>query len=176
MVMTNLVEAITSTFHRAEQLDLLHLSLINLLDMVKDGEVDLVLDQDSKSVKQKRAFIDKLIAGVSSEELAEVLRSQPLDFFREKDLGEFLTALRKEAEKFEIVRLTLALEFKEQDLRDMVAVLSEKLGKPVVLSIKVDRSLFGGAIIQHGSYQSDFSLHTQLDIFRSRWHKAVVAS
>lgn len=173
--MNNLAKELTKSFFRAEQLDLLHLSLINLLDMVKDGEVDLVLDQDSKSEQQKRLFIDKLIEGVRSQELAAFLKAQPLDFFREKDFGTFLEAMRKEADTFDIVRLTLAIEFKEPALREMAAVLSEKIGKPVVLSIKVDRTLYGGAIVQHGSYQSDFSLHTQLDIFRSRWHRAVVA-
>lgn len=173
--MSNLAQELTGSFIKAEQLDLLYLSIISLLDMVKDGEIDLVLDQEGKSVKQKRLFIDKLIDGIHSPELAESLRQQPLEFFYEKDFGPFLEQLKKEADKFEIVRITVALEFKEVDLREMTAFLSEKLGKPTVLSIKLDKNLFGGAIVQHGSFQSDFSLHTQLDIFRSRWHKAVVA-
>lgn len=173
--MNNIAKELTKNFFRAEQLDLLHLSLINLLDMVKDGEVDLLLDQEGKSMKQKRLFIDKLIAGVRSEELAEFLRAQSVDFFREKDFGAFLEAMRKEAETFDIVRLTLAIEFKENDLKEMSQLLGEKIGRPVVLSIKVDRNLYGGAIVQHGSYQSDYTVHTQLDLFRSRWHRAVVA-
>ncbi|CAN5129830.1 hypothetical protein BH11PAT4_BH11PAT4_1190 [soil metagenome] len=173
--MSSETSSFVSGFYKAEQLDLLYLSLISLTDMVKDGEVDLVLDQDKKSAKQKQLFIEKLVSGVQSPELKTFLKKQPVDFFYERDLGPYLQQLKKEADQFEIVRLTVAAIFKEADLQEMANLLSEKLGKPAVLSIKVNRTLFGGAIVQHGSYQSDFSIHTQLDIFRSRWHKAVVS-
>ena len=62
---------------------------------------------------------------------------------------------------------------KEKDIKEMAEVMSQKIGAQVVLSCKVDSSLIGGAIIQHGSYVSDYSLKSQLDLFRSRWHKAV---
>jgi F0F1-type ATP synthase delta subunit len=173
--MSSELSVLTAAFTKAEQLDLLYLSLINLMDMVKDGEVDLVLDQEGKSTKQKQLFLDKMVAGVQSVELATHLKSQPMDFFYEKNLGPFLQQLKREADQFEIVRLTVAVVFKEKDLKEMATFLSEKLGKPTVLSIKLDKNLFGGVIVQHGSFQSDFSVHTQLDIFRSRWHRAVVS-
>jgi ATP synthase F1 delta subunit len=163
--------------YRAEQLDLLHLTLINLLDMVRDGEIDLVLEQDTKTDQHKNLFIEKLLTDCKSAELkktlTEHLAADGIDFFREKNLGPFLQAIQHAANACTVVKLTVAVEFKEKDLREMAAVLSERLGKQVVLGIKVDHSLIGGAIIQHGSYLNDYSVKTQLEMYRSRWHKAV---
>lgn len=66
------------------------------------------------------------------------------------------------------------MHFKEHDVWEFAALLSKKIDRPVVVSVKVEKDLIGGAIIQFGSYLSDFSIKTQLDIFRENWHKAVV--
>ena len=168
-----LVEAM----YKAEQLDLLHLSLINLIDMVRDGEIDLVLDQDNKTLTQKKLFIEKLINDITSPELKKLLtdrlKNEGVEIFSEKNIGPFLHAIQRTANGCTVVKLTVATTFKEKDLQEMAAILSERIGKQVMLSIKVDTSLIGGVIMQHGSYLSDYTVKTQLDLYRSRWHKAV---
>jgi F-type H+-transporting ATPase subunit delta len=172
--------------YRAEQIDMLHLSLINLLDMVKDGEIDLVLDQNGKTFKQKAAFIDKIIEAVESKELKDGLleifnieledTNQEMNYFREKYLGTLLRNLQEKAEKFTVVRLTLAKEFKDTDLREMVLILEKKIEKRVALEITVDSSLIGGAVIQFGTYISDYSLKSRLDQFRAHWRSVSEAA
>lgn len=173
-------EALVTSLYRAEQLDLLHLSLISLLDMVRDQEINLVLEQSSKSDQHKKLFLEKLIAGVKSKELAAALTTElkagNLSFFEEKPFGDFLKAMQDIAHTCVIIRLTVAIAFKEKDIKEMATLMSEKIGAQVVLSCKVDGSLIGGVIIQHGSYVSDYSLKSQLDLFRSHWHKAVAHS
>lgn len=177
-------EGILEKIYRAEQVDFLHLSLINLLDMVKDGEIDLMLEQPKKTFKQKAAFIDKVIEGIESRELRAALLeifqleledpAHELAFFREKYLGALLRTLQQEAEHFIIVKLVVAVDFKEKDLREMVDLLEGKIERQVALELRVDPDLIGGAIIQFGTYISDYSLKTRLDLFRSHWHRAVV--
>ncbi len=173
-----LVSALLAKLYRAEQLDALHLSIINLLDMVMDEEISLVLEQKGKTDTEKFSFLQKVVDSVHSPELHGLLEDavhrKDLRFFDEKELGDLLRYLQKQAQQFVIVKLTVAVHFKEHDVWEFAALLSKKIDRPVVVSVKVEKDLIGGAIIQFGSYLSDFSIKTQLDIFRENWHKAVV--
>ena len=112
-----------------------------------------------------------------SEELQNILTEQiskgNLDFFSKKEFPDFLAHLQREVEKIVIVKLTVALKFKEPDLKAMASLLSEKIGKPVAFQLTVDRSLIGGAIIQYGNYLSDYSIRTKLGEFKEQWHEAI---
>ncbi len=172
------MSSILSKMFVAHQLDLLHLSIINLLDMIKDGEIDLVLEQNKKTAVQKSLFIQKIIESLDSPELRDALQAEldakNIDFFLEKHLRDILVALQKEAERIIPVHLTVAVEFKMRDLQDMVSLLSKSLGHQTVLDVHVDRSLIGGTVIQFGNYISDYSIKSRLEQFRSRWEEAVV--
>ena len=172
------ISGILSQIYTAKQLDVLHLSIINLLDMIKDGEIDLVLEQNKKTAKQKKAFIQKIIDSLESSELVTPLQNEldagNVDFFFEKHLKEYLGQLQHEAEKVVPVKLTTAIEFKVKDLRDMVDQLTRSLGKPTVLNISVDHSLIAGAIVQYGNYITDYSLKSRLEQFRKHWEEAVI--
>jgi len=146
--------------------------------MIKDGEIDLVLEQAKKTETQKRAFVQKVIDSLDSPELRDALQDEldsgSTDFFLEKHLRELLIALQKEAERILTVKLTVAIEFKQKDLQEMASLLSTNLGKPVALDVSIDHSLVGGTIIQYGNYISDYSIKSRLEQFRSRWKEAVV--
>jgi F-type H+-transporting ATPase subunit delta len=170
------ISEIIARIATAHQLDILHISIIDLLDMMKEGEIDLILEQPKKTALQKAAFIAKLIDSVESPELKEALmkelKSGELDFFREKYLRDLLESLQKEAEKIATVKLTVAVEFKKADIAAMTALLAKKFGRRVAMDLTVERSLIAGAIIQHGSYITDYSVKTRLEHFRSTWKAA----
>lgn len=173
----------------ASQLDVLHLSLINVIDMVKDGEIDLLLDQAGKSPKQKALFLQKIVDGVESTELRQALQEtlneqagtamqsaveDSFSFFREHALADLLHRLQSNAESITIVRLQVATEFKPDDLREMATLLSKKINQQVALLPTVEHSLIGGAIVQFGTYLSDYSVRARLEQFRAHWHRAVI--
>jgi len=174
------ISGIVAQIATARQLDVLHLSVINLLDMIKDGEIDLVLDQASKTPAQKKGFIEKIADSIESPELQAALRKElsagNLDFFHEKYLRDLLEQLQKEAEKMITVKLTVAVEFKKADIAEMTTLLAKKLGRPVALDLSVERSLIAGTIVQYGSYITDYSVKTRLDQFRASWKSAAVES
>ncbi|HSI20667.1 MAG TPA: F0F1 ATP synthase subunit delta [Verrucomicrobiae bacterium] len=172
------IASILDQFYRAEQVDLLHLALTNVLEMVSAGEVDIFLDQRQKNASQKKAFVQKIIGSIESPELKSAFQAEldadNLEFFRERSLGTTLSLLQRETEKIKIVRLHVALEFKEKDFREMVALLEEQLNAKVALSISVERSLLGGAIIQYGTALRDSTLKSRLEVFREHWKQAAV--
>lgn len=172
------ITSILNQFYTAAQVDLLHLALTNLTEMIAAGEIDIVLDQREKTPVQKKAFIQKIVNGVECPELRQGLQARlaedDIEFFRERTLGTTLAALQKEAERISIVKLTVAVEFKEADLREMVAQLETQLGNPVALDLTVEHGLMGGAIVQYGTAIRDYSIKSRLEQFREHWKKAVV--
>lgn len=175
---TAFITSILDQFYTAAQVDLLHLALTNLFEMISAGEVDIILDQREKTPTQKKAFIQKIINGVECPELKQALQSKltegEVDFFRERNLEASLTALQHEAEKIIIVKLKVAVEFKEPDLREMAKLLEEQLDAPAALDLEVEHGLIGGAIVQYGTAIRDYTLRARLETFRDHWKKAAV--
>ncbi len=178
MTTTDFITNVLDGFYRAEQVDLLHVALTNLLEMVSAGEIDIYLEQHEKTAAQKKAFIQKIVSDVESPELKkaleERLKENDLEFFRERNLGGVLAAVQRVAETIQIVKLRVAVSFKEKDLQDMVKQLEEQLGTEVALELSVERSLLGGAIVQFGTAIRDYSIKSRLETVRETWKAAVV--
>lgn len=174
----NLWQTIIGQLHLTEQLDALNLDIVNLRDLVQDGEIELVLGQASKSSQQKIAFLEKIIIKLLSPELKNtfqfVLHGGDIDFFGSTNLPIFLDTLQSAITNIAVVTLTVAITFKPEDLRELSQEATDKIGRPVVFDLRVDRTLLGGAIVRYGNYISDYSLKTRLEQFRTNWRSAVV--
>lgn len=172
------ISGIISQISVGKQLDVLHFSIIDLLDLTKDGGIDAILEEPRKTTAQKTAFIKKIVESVESPELHDALESElaagNLDFFSGKYLRDLLMQLQREAEKIISVKLTVAIDFKKADLAQMNALLTEKLGRRVAIDLSVDKGLIAGCILQYGSYISDYSVKTRLEQFRLTWKAAVI--
>jgi len=168
---------ILSNLLHSQQFDRLYISVTSLSDMSRAGDLDIFLDQTQKSEKQKILYVQKVINDVISEELkaslSKALSEYGFDYFFSKNLSSFLAALQKTAEAIRTVRLEVAVDFKEKDLKEMANVVSNKLKCPIALDITINKDIIGGAIIQYGTYISDYSLKTRLMQFRTHWHRAV---
>lgn len=160
-----------------QQLDRLHLSLVQLLDMANEGELDLILDQPNKTKHHKELFLRKVVDSLSCPELQiplrAILREGNTDFFSRRNLVDWAKDLEHQAEAIAVIKLTVAIPFESREVRQFIRVLSRKMGRPVALEITTDPSLIGGVVIQHGNYLSDYSLKSRLDQFRSSWQRAV---
>lgn len=171
-------QRIIDEIYLAQQVDDLHLSLINLLEMVDEEELELVLEQPKKSSKQKDAYLTKVIDQLPSKELAEALteahKKEGLDFFGKHSFAAWIKQLQRLAETIQVVKVTFALEFKEKDLRQIALEFSQRSGKKTAFDISIDKRMLGGLIIQYGNYITDYSLRARIDQFRSTWHKAVL--
>jgi hypothetical protein len=95
-------------FYRADQVDLLHVAIANMTEMITAGDIDIFLDLAGKTAAQKKAFLQKIINGIESPELRSALQAKlaedDIEFFRERNLSIMFTALQKEAERITIVK------------------------------------------------------------------------
>ena len=171
-----LVQQVMDSLYLAEQIDLLHLSIASLTGTIETGGTDLFLDVSHKSPTQKKLYLQKLLAEVRSPQLKKVLddtlQAGDIDFFLRAHISEFLAELDHEIESITIIRLGVAIEFKDKDIRELIGVLEKRLDQKVAFDIEIDPTLIGGAVIQHGNYISDYSLKSRLDQFREEWKEA----
>jgi F-type H+-transporting ATPase subunit delta len=170
---SDLAALVVGSITRAEQLDMLHLSVTKLFDMISSGDLDIIISQAGKSASSKQRFLEKVFADIASPELRTYLKKQPLVFFSGNTLEPFLAALRAEAGRVGIVKLTIALELRENDIAVLARQVSEQLDRPIAFSITIDPSIIGGAIVQYGSYISDSTLRMKLDSLEDTWKEAV---
>ena len=171
-----LAASLVSQLLLAKELDTLHLSLVNLRDLAEAGEIDLVLDQPKKTPDQKKAALEGMLKELPSlplrKVILEALKKDGLELFIRQNLLDTLDILRQTAEGVQVVRLTVAVEFKEKELKGFANELCAKLNKPVVLELAVQRELIGGVVVQYGSYISDYSLRSRMQQFREHWQSA----
>jgi len=79
------------------------------------------------------------------------------------EINQLFQDYRAQSEGAIEAELIAALEVGESQLRAIEASLSERLGKKVTLTSRIDESLIGGAIIQAGDMVIDGSIRGQLD-------------
>lgn len=174
----DLSNAVISQLLLAKELDTLHLSLINLRNLAAEGEIDLVLDQVNKSTSQKSLFLEKILKDLPSlplrKSLMGAMQSEGLGFFAKQRLTDTVSRLQAAAEHVQVLKLNLATEFKEKELHLFATTLANKLGRPVVLELTVQKELLGGVVIQYGAYISDYSMRSRLQQFSEHWESAVV--
>jgi F0F1-type ATP synthase delta subunit len=71
--------------------------------------------------------------------------------------------------------LTTAVELEDEDLRQLCHDLTFRLGRKVLIDIKIDKGVLGGAVIKKDNYILDYSLATKLAKLSEEWKKSVQA-
>lgn len=160
-----------------KQLDQLNADIIFLKDTNGCGDMDLILDDPQKTAGQKTLYVQKIIDTLTYSRLKyffqQVLNLGELKEFKDDNLSLFVEELSKKLKDYQIVRLTVALDFNKKDLKEMADEAAKKIGTPVVFNLTIDKSLMGGAIIQFGNYLLDHSLKTKLDNFQENWQESI---
>lgn len=161
-----------------DRIDDLYVALASLREMIKDHELELVLDNSGKSPEQKEAFIHKVINELPSialrEALTHLFEERSFDAFHENSLPGFLNDCQRAAESIGVVKMSIALLLKAEDLQEMALDFSKATGTPIAFKLAVQKNLLGGAVIQYGNYIHDCSLRTKIDQVKTKWKKAVV--
>lgn len=172
-----LTQTIVQSLFLVEQLDAIFLDLVTLGSLADQPELSAFTDQDIKGSKQKILYLEKIISGFISPQLRtalqKVIKEQNLAFFGHSRLLEFTEELQVLTEDILVIKISLAKNFKEADLKEMTDFMGKKMGQPVAFDIQVEASLIGGAIIRYGNYINDYSLKSRISQFREHWEKAV---
>lgn len=172
-----LQDKIIGQIYLSSQLDELHASLTELQELVKDGDIELILEQPGKSLKQKVKYIEKVIDALPSDILTETLddalEEGDMELFSTRYASDFINSLDQALDSIKLLAIEVAVEFKEEDLREMAASFSQRMGFQTALEVTVNPGLIGGAIIRFGNHISDYSIKSRLDQFTDSWEKAV---
>jgi F-type H+-transporting ATPase subunit delta len=161
----------------ADQLDTLHMDLTSLQELSQNGDLDAILEDSGKSIKEKAQAVEAMLSTIRSPELATALRNcltqGELSMFTKKFFLSFILKLQKDLEQIAVIRLQVAVEFKPADLHRMADLLARRLGRPVAFDLTVDKTLLGGTIIQIGSHIYDYSLRSRLNQFHDEWDQTL---
>jgi F-type H+-transporting ATPase subunit delta len=79
------------------------------------------------------------------------------------DINQLFQQYRARSEGAIEAELIAAMEVGDTQLKAIEASLSQRLGKKVTLTSRIDESLIGGAVIQAGDMVIDGSIRGQLD-------------
>jgi F-type H+-transporting ATPase subunit delta len=138
--------------------------------LVSIPEVNRVLENPTITVRRREDAIATLLGDQADREavnlarlLVESGRIHQLD-----EIAEEYSLLTDEAAGRVRVTATAAIDLTDQEKQRLARDLSDRLGKEVRLTARVDRAILGGLVIQTGDTVIDASLATRLQQLRRR--------
>lgn len=113
--------------------------------------------------------IQKLGSETLQKYLTELLAKNDVSLFEPAHLKTFAEEFEIEALKTDFIEITSAVEIKAEDVSRIAADLSNKIGRKVIVDIRKNEKIVGGAIIKKDNYIIDFSIQTKLINLAERW-------
>ena len=94
---------------------------------------------------------------------AKQLKEIMLNLKGKDKINNFLIGLKVNLQKFKVLKLSLAFESSENSIDNIFSWVLKNLGDGIILDIKTDKSLLGGAIIEFNGKYKDYSLKKALE-------------
>lgn len=117
------------------------------------------------------------LAGLGSDTLRQyfngLLDSNDIWLFEPARYKSFAEEFEQSALKTDFLEITTAIELKPEDIHQMAGRISAKMDRRVIIDIKVNASLIGGAIIKKDNYILDYSIETKLKNLSERWKSSI---
>jgi F-type H+-transporting ATPase subunit delta len=147
--------------------------------LIKDRLSYRTVVKNGADESKKEILVLHEIENLGSDQLKTYFRS----LIKEKDLHlfdpgvfkVFYESLMETAEKILFFHITTAILLKQPDIIKLSKKLSEKMERHVIIDLRVDKTIIGGAIIKKDNYILDFSLRTKLSTLSSEWKKSIKA-
>jgi F0F1-type ATP synthase delta subunit len=133
------------------------------------SEIEILLENLFKM--ETNAFEKALrsISILTSQTLKEAFTKDNISFEDKSMIKEYLIGLKEQLQKLKVLKLSLAFEASEYSIDYLFAWVLKNQGVGIVLDIKTDKSIIGGAIIEFNGKYKDFSLRKKLvEVFASR--------
>lgn len=130
--------------------------------------------------EQLRILATKEIQNIVSETLKKYLTSllakDDLSLFEPAHLKTFAEEFEIKALKTDFIEITSAVEIKPEDVSKIAENLSTKIGRKIIVDIRTNENIVGGAIIKKDNYIIDFSIQTKLLNLAERWKGTLAKS
>ncbi len=147
-------------------------SLATAGELLGDHELVEYLDNPALSDERRLDFLTGLFASAGSQKLSGD-DSRGVNFLKLLLENGRIAVLPEIAAQFETLKadvensvdavVTSASPLSDEQRREIVAALRERLGRDVKITTRIDESLIGGAVIRAGDVVIDGSLRARLD-------------
>jgi len=108
--------------------------------------------------------LQSFFAGVFSEGEFWLFSSKQFDYF-----DEFVRSFQITTEKLQVVQLVVAVELFPREQMVIAKQLSDSLERQVMLDLKVNPSIVGGAQIRVSNLVFDYTLRSKFNQFERQW-------
>jgi len=108
--------------------------------------------------------LQSFFAGVFSAGEFWLFSSKQFDYF-----DEFVRAFQITTEKLQVVQLVVAIELFPREQMVIAKQLTESLERQVILDIKINPAIIGGAQIRVGNLVFDYTLRSKFNQFERQW-------
>ena len=133
------------------------------------SEIDILLDSLFKA--DTNAFEKALnsISVVTSQALKDTFLKNNANLGNYAMIKDLLIKLKEELQKFKVLKLSLAFEVSEGSIDNLFAWVLTNLGSGIILDIKEDKKIIGGASIEFEGKYKDLTLKKKLEeVFGSK--------
>lgn len=126
-------------------------------------EIDTMLESVFKT--QKKTF-EKSLGSIStrtSQAITATLRKEKIDLENKTLIKDFLMGLKDQIRNLKSIEITLPFYPSEEMIENLFSWVLKNLGFGIILNIKEDREIIGGAIISFNGKYKDYSLKKKID-------------
>lgn len=141
---------------------------LDLQNLVKTKDDIAVLNSEINLILSALFTSHKKIEKVLTKEIRLTTYAALKKDFLDKEVSpskikELLNELSERLKKLKVLELTLAFEPTQEEIFNIYNWVKENLGDDVILDIKLDKSILGGAIIVFEGLYKDYTVKKQLE-------------
>lgn len=140
-------------------------SSITTLDQLEQisFEIDALLDSLYKTWKGSFEKSLDSISPETSQAIKATIKENKISLDNIGQLKELLTGLKEQIHKLKPIEITLAFSPPEAIIKNIFDWVIKNLGFGLILDIKIDKTILGGAIINFNGKYKDYSLKKRMD-------------
>jgi F0F1-type ATP synthase delta subunit len=150
------------------------------IEYLKDRISYKSVASETPDAKHLKSLATKEVNRITSKDLKSFLQSMleenNLWLFDPAHLSAFAKEFIAESKSIDFVEITCAIELKPEDIYAISENISKNIGKRVIVDIKINKDIIGGAIIKKDHYIIDYSIATKLNNLSSRWKESLSKS
>lgn len=170
----NYLQAIFDQVYDKSELDQMVYDINLLKDKLNYKSVSENGGENFEAKKQQINFgIESVESPKLKRHLINLLEQNNLWLFEPSHIKAFAEEFSARVLKTIFIQLTSAVKLSDEDFKGLADRLSSESQRKVLIEIRVDESLIGGAIIKKDNYILDYSIKTKLDNFSARWKESI---
>ena len=146
-----------------------------LIDFLDYANIEKIIVDISKTENSKRQEITEIMTEFNTNNVVllnfinYLLTKNLFDLFNANNFKLLFNEIKVASKKMKTIKLTLALELKQEDILNVKALIEKKFSEKFLLQIKLKPNLIAGYILEKDAQIIDASVETMLEDYRKEW-------